>query len=327
MVTRRTLTRSIRTQVERSQPTRMEEVQHENLRWIDIEHPTATEMSLLKQRFPFHPLDLEDCLSKVQRPKLDIYLEEEYLFLVLHFPVFDRARRLADPAEVDIFVGRDYVVTAHDGRLKPLKQLFGACQIDDAVCARMMSRGSGLLLYRIVDRLVDYCFPIMNKIGEHIEASERGIFERNVRALVRELSYVRRDIISLRRIVKPNIPVLRQFEARTFPFLAVDEEVYFGDILDHVNRQWDMLEDYKEIIEGLNGTLDSLTSHRINEVMKILTVISVVLLPMTLVASIYGMNIATLPYANHPLSFIIILGFMMLVALGMLVYFRVKGWI
>jgi magnesium transporter len=265
-------------------------------------------------------------LSKVQRSKLDVYDEDEYLFLVIHFPIFDRVRRLANPGEVDIFVGRDYIVTVHDGRLKPLKQMFAACQMDDTICERNMSRGSGFLLYRILDRAVDYCFPIMGKITEHIEEIEQEIFDRDIRKLVQDLAYVRRDIISLRRIIKPNLPVLRQFEARTFPFLQLDEEVYFGDVLDSANKQWDMLEDDKEIIEGLNDTLDTLTSHRINEVMKILTVISVVLLPMTLVASMYGMNIE-LPFASHPRSFLFVVGFMVTSACIMLSYFRWKDWI
>ena len=313
--------------MERSNPARMEEIRRGELRWLDIQHPTRTEMQYLQQHYPFHPLDLDDCLSKVQRPKLDTYEEEGYLFLVLHFPVFDRVQRLANPAEVDVFIGRNYLITVHDGRLKPLVQLVSACETEEAVRDRIMGRGSGYLLYQILDRLVDYCFPILDKIGQHIDRVEREIFERNTRVLVQELSYVRRDIISLRRIAKPNLPVLRQFEARSFPFLRVDEEVYFGDILDHANKQWDMIEDYKDIIEGLNDTLDSLTSHRINEVMKILTLISVVLLPMTLVASVYGMNITTLPFAAHPLSFLIIAGFMALAAVGMLLYFHVKGWI
>ena len=327
MVIRRTTERAIERGGHVPPSPRMEDIRHGGLRWLDIQSPTRAEMHYLRQDYPFHPLDLDDCLSNVQRPKLDTYEEEEYLFLVLHFPLFDPAQRLANPAEVDIFVGRDYVITVHDGRLKVLSQLFLSCQSEEAVRNRVMGRGSAYLLYRIVDRLVDYCFPIMDKVGQHIDRVEREIFVRNTRALVQDLSYVRRDIISLRRIVKPNIPVMRQFEARSFPFLQVDEEVYFGDILDHANRQWDMLEDYKDIIEGLNGTLDSLTSHRINEVMKILTIISVVLLPMTLVASIYGMNLSTLPLAQHPFSFVLVMGFMALCAAGMLAFFKYKGWI
>ena len=306
--------------------SRVQKIKLGDLEWIDIRRPTPTEMNDLRQSHNFHALALEDCLSKVQRPKLDEYADEGYLFLVLHFPMFNKQTRHTNPAEVDIFVGRGYVVTIHDGTLKPLLQTFALAQSDEQVCARLMSRGSGYLLYRIIDRLVDHNFPILNKIDEHIEKIEEGIFDRNVRSLVQQLSFVRRDIITLRRIIKPNLPVLRMLESRERAFLRLDEDIYFGDILDHLGKQWDMLEDDKEIIEGLNDTLDSLTSHRINEVMKILTVISVVLLPMTLVASIYGMNVA-LPFSAHPMAFGIVVLWMVLAAVGMMAYFRFKGWV
>ncbi len=305
---------------------RVQTIKHGDLQWIDIRQPTPTEMNDLRQSHHFHALTLDDCLSKVQRPKLDEYADEGYLFLVLHFPIFNKQTRHTEPAEVDIFVGRGYVVTVHDGSLKPLIQTFSLAQSDEQVTGRLMGRGSGYLLYRIIDRLVDYGFPLLNKIDEHIERIEHGIFDRNVRSLVQDLSFVRRDIITLRRIIKPNLPVLRQLESRERAFLRLDEDIYFGDILDHLGKQWDMLEDDKEIIEGLNDTLDSLTSHRINEVMKILTVISVVLLPMTLVASVYGMNVA-LPFGEHPFAFLIVVGYMVLAAVSMMTYFRYKGWV
>lgn len=305
---------------------RVQTIVHGDLQWIDIRQPTPTEMNDLRRSFPFHPLTLDDCLSKVQRPKLDDYTDEGYIFLVLHFPTFNKQNRHTNPIEVDVFVGQGYVVTVHEGVLKPLVQTFAAAQNDEAVRERLMGRGSGFLLYRIIDRLVDYVFPILNKIDEHIESIENEIIDGNVRLLVQNLSFVRRDIITLRRIIKPNLPVLRQLESRERAFLNLDEDTYFGSILDHLGRQWDMLEDDKEIIEGLNDTLDSLTSHRINEVMKILTVISVVLLPMTLVASIYGMNIQ-LPFDQHPFAFVIVMGWMLVAAAGMMGYFRYKGWI
>ena len=302
------------------------QVEHADLTWLDMIHPTVAQVTYLRERFNFDPLTLEDVLSKIQRPKLDVYAEEEYLFIVLHLPVFDRANRVATSSEVDIFVGRDYVITLHDGTLKPLRRMFAAAGTDDHARAQLMGRGSGYLLYRIIDALIKYCFPMIYRIDEHLTQIEARIFGRNVGETVQELSFVRRDIIALRRILKPNLPVIRTLESREYEFLRLDETTYFGDVVDGLSKLWDMLEEQKEIIEGLNATLDSLTSHRINEIMKILTIISVVLLPMTLVASIYGMNIA-LPFDQHPLAFLIVLLIMLSAAGGMVAYFRYRHWI
>lgn len=302
------------------------QVAHSGLTWIDMLQPSLAQVTYLRERFKFDPLTLEDVLSKIQRPKLDVYAEDEYLFIVLHFPVFDRTNRVATSSEVDLFVGRDYVITLHDGALKPLRRMFAAAGTDEHARAQLMGRGPGYLLYRIVDALVKHCFPMLYRIDDHLAEIEARIFGRNVRETVQQLSFVRRDIIALRRILRPNLPVIRALEGHERDFLRLDEEVYFGDIADGLDKLWDMLEEQKEIIEGLNATLDSLTSHRINEVMKILTVISVVLLPMTLVASIYGMNIR-LPFEQHPYAFAIVVFLMLGAAGGMVAYFRYKNWI
>jgi magnesium transporter len=164
------------------------------------------------------------------------------------------------------------------------------------------------------------------RIDQKLDEIETGIFKRNAQKMVEELSFVRRDIIAMRRIVKPNIPVVRSLEVRERTFLRVDEEEYFGDLTDGLNKLWDMLEEQKEIIEGLDDTLAGVTSYRINEEMKIFTFISVVFLPMTLVASILGMNVF-IPFASHPLSLPISLLFITILGGGMYFYFRHKGWI
>jgi magnesium transporter len=145
-------------------------------------------------------------------------------------------------------------------------------------------------------------------------------------ATVQELSYLRRDIISLRRILRPNVLVLRSLANRERGFLRLDEEAYYGDLVDGLTRLWDMLEEQKEIIEGLDATLGSLTSHRINQEMKTFTIITVIMLPLTLVASIMGMNVF-IPYAEHPLALPVTLGMMALLALAAVVFFRMKRWL
>jgi magnesium transporter len=299
-------------------------VRHGKLTWVNLERPTKDEIEWLRQNYSFHPLHLDDCLSKIQRPKIDE--EKEYLFVVLHFPVFNRVAGVTVASEVDIFIGADYFITVHSGDIRPLRKLFQDCQNNPAYCQELMGRSSGYLLYRVVDRLVDYCFPILNKIDANIEAVEDTIFEENVRQTVRDISVIRRDIINFRRIVKPQIAVIASLEHKERPYLQEDLEAYFGDIADHVAKIWDILEDYKELIEGLSDTNDSLTSYRINEVMKILTTISVIMLPLTLVSGIYGMNIG-LPLQEHSGAFLVVMGIMLTIALGMLSYFRKRGWV
>lgn len=300
-------------------------LEHGGITWIDIVRPDVEQISGLREHYNFHPLHLEDVLSRLQRPKIDDNPESGYVFLVLHFPVFDKSRRVSTASEVDVFAGRDFVITMHDGRLKPMLRLVSGA-LDQDKREQLMGRGSGYLLYRILDVLISSCFPMVYRVDQHLDRIESEIFERDVQTTVQDLSFVRRDIIALRRIIRPNIPVVRSLEVRERTFLRVDEEVYFGDLTDSLAKLWDMLEEQNEIIIGLNATIDSLTSHRINQVMKIFTAISVIMLPMTLVASIMGMNV-DLPYAGSPLALPFTIIVMLVLAGGMFAYFRYKNWL
>ncbi|GAI08483.1 unnamed protein product, partial [marine sediment metagenome] len=260
-----------------------------DLTWVNIEKPTEREMEYLAQNYHFHPLDLDDCLSRIQRSKIDEY--KDYLFLVFHFPVFKKEARVTTSSQLSVFIGKNYLITLHKGELKPLVKLFKECQIDEESRQEDLSQGSGYLLYRIIDRLVDYCLPILNKIGDNIEDVEDIIFSNTRRDTVREISIIRRDIISFRRIIWPMRAVIGSLEPRVRSFARMDLAVYFGDMVDHVDKIWDGLDEYKEIIEGLNDTYDSLATNNTNEVMRMLTIIATILLPITVVASIFGMNI------------------------------------
>ena len=302
----------------------VEMLSHGRYTWVNIEKPTVQDLEHLRRTFDFHPLDLEDVLSKIERPKIDEY--EDYLLIVLQFPVFRKDRRLSFPAEIDIFIGANYLVTAHDGSLKPLLDLFQTCQANEQARRKHMGAGPGHLLYSFLDRMVDYIFLILTRVGSHIRTLEEELFTKDMRHVVMEMSLVRRDLIALRRIVKPQVEIITSLELQDRPFMQQELDVYFGDIADGFGKAWDMLDDYQEVIEGLSDTANSLTSYRINEVMRILTVISVVMLPLTLIAGIYGMNVP-LPLARTPLSFVLILLTMLMLVVGMLAYFRRRGWL
>jgi magnesium transporter len=269
------------------------------LSWYYIERPTSDEVQFLAQRFHFHPLNLDDVLSRIQRPKIDEY--EDYLFIVLHFPVFDKENRITRPGELNIFIGENYVVTVNCcADLKPLTKFFEECETDKKSRDRYLGRSSGFLLYHIIDKLVDSCFPILDKVTQNIDNIEDIILTKPVPETVHEISLIRRDLISFRRIIHPQIAVIETLEKEEYSFFKEDQEIYFGDIADHVRKIWDGLEDAKEVVDGLADTSNWLTSHRIQETMRILTIIMGTLAPPTLIASIYGMNIALPGGVNPP---------------------------
>ncbi|MFC1845937.1 magnesium transporter CorA family protein [Chloroflexota bacterium] len=297
------------------------------LSWIYMEKPTNREVEYLANQYHFHPLDLDDVLSRVQRPKIDEY--EDYLFIVLHFPVFNKENRVTTASEVDIFIGENYVVTVHcSGDMKPLAKFFKECQINNDIRNTYMSYSSGYLLYHILDRLVNYCFPILNKLTDNIDKVEDLIFSRTVPETVREISLIRRDLISFRRVIHPQMTVVDALEHEDYPFFKEDQEIYFGDIADHTHKIWDALEDCKEVVDGLAETSNWLTSHRIQEIIRVLTILTAILAPGTLIASIYGMNIPLIGGDTGSLiPLAIILFFILAIAIIMLFYFRRRNYL
>ncbi len=296
-----------------------------DLTWVNIENTTERETEYLAQNYSFHPLDLDDCLSRIQRPKIDEY--KDYLFLVFHFPVYDKEARVTTASQLSVFIGNGYLITLHKGELKPLVKLFKECQIDEESRQEYFSQGPGFLLYRIVDRLVDYCLPMLSKMLDNIEAVEDDIFSDRKRGTVKEISLLRRDIISFRRIIWPMRAVVGTLEPKVRRFVKQDIAVYFGDVVDHVDKMWDALDEYKEIIEGLDDTYNSLATNRTNEVMRMLTIIATILLPITVVASIFGMNIPLGPFEESFYSPLFIFLIMIIIIGSMLYFFRRQHWI
>jgi len=305
---------------------RVETVSGEGLRWVNIERPSPIESAWLEEHFDFHALNLEDVLSRNQRPKIDEY--PDHLFIVLHFPVFDRTVGRLNAGELDIFVGQDYLVTIQNAPLQPVSYLFERCRQKEELREQVFSRGSGYLLYRIVDDAFDYCFPMLRKIGNKLDALEDDIFEGRSEDIVRDISNAKQEIINFRKVIRPQRTVLHDLEQLKQRFLApeMDLEIYFDDIVDAHERIWDMLENYKEVVEALEDTNESVISHRVNDILRVLTAFSVIILPLTLIASLWGMNVGV-PGEGDPEDFWVIVGGMAVLLVGMLVYFRKRGWL
>jgi magnesium transporter len=301
----------------------VEQVEAAGLRWINIERPRAVDRAWLQEHFDFHPLDYEDVFSRNQRPKVDAY--DDYLFVVLHFPRYDKTIGRLNAAELDVFVGPDFVITLPNERLQPLDYLLDRCRNQADFAESLLGKGAGYLLYKIVDDCVDASFPMLAKMGNKLERIEDDIFEGRSAEVVRDISDVKQEIINFRKIIRPQRPALRDLET-TKRYVPEDLEIYFDDINDASERIWDMLENFKEVVEGLESTNESVLSHRTNDVLRALTAFSVVVLPLTFIASIFGMNVA-FPGEGTREMFWIILAVMVVTLIGMATYFKRRGFL
>jgi magnesium transporter len=302
----------------------VEVVEHGALRWINIERPGPVDRAWLEEHFDFHALDYEDVASRNQRPKIDEY--PDYLFIVLHFPVFDASVGRLNAAELDIFIGPDFLITLPNTPIPPVEYLFERCRSSEELADSLFSKGSGYLLYKIVDDAFDYCFPMLRKMGNKLDRIEQEIFEGRSEEVVRDISNAKQEIINFRKIIRPQRSVLRDLERTKQRYMADDMEIYFDDIVDASERIWDVLENYKEVVEALEETNESVISHRVNDVLRVLTAFSVVMLPLTLIASIWGMNVAV-PGEHRIEAFWIIVSVMVALLASMLAYFRRRGWL
>jgi magnesium transporter len=313
-------------EVEPTEQLNLESIAWDDLTWINITKPTQREMDYLAKNFPFHPLDLDDCLSRIQRPKIDEY--KDYLFFIFHFSVYNRATRVSTHDQVAMFIGEKYLITVHSGQLKTLVELFRECQTDEEARRENLSNGSGGLLYHLLDRTVDAYFPILDKILSLIEDTEDAVFDENVEA-AQEVAILRRDIITQRRIMFPVRTVMAELENKLRRFTKTDIGVYYGDLMDHMNKICETLDECREIVEVFKDTDFVLSTDRLNRIMRILTIIATVLLPFLAISSLYGMNVH-MPggiTSGSWMPFIVIMVVMAVIAGAMLYFFRHRRWI
>jgi len=277
---------------------KFEELKHNGYRWINITEPDAEMVNYLKDNFHFHPLNLEDIVSKVGYPKVDAY--QDYLFAILQFPVYEKDRRIYKREELDIFFGRDYLITINSGSLQALQNFFETCRLDELAREKFMSRGIPMLLYEIMDSMHDYVFPIINQKNDMIFALEEEIYETpELKDMIQEIMILKRNIINIRRILSPQRAVLVELQNKHPAFIPPEMVIYFDDVLDKKDKiinQLDTAFDYVEVLEQANETLINRST---NKVIKVLAIFSVIPLPLQLIINYYGMNVA-LPFQTAP---------------------------
>ena len=240
--------------------------------------------------------------------------------------MYDKGVGRLNAAELDMFVGPDFLITLPNTPLPPVEYLFERCRASEEMRDQLFSKGPGYLLYKIVDDSFDYCFPMLRKMGNKLERLEEDIFEGRSQEVVRDISNAKQEIINFRKVIRPQRAVLRDLERTKQRYIAEDLDIYFDDIVDASERIWDMLENFKEIVEALESTNEQLISHKVNDVLRVLTAFSVAILPLTLIASIWGMNVRV-PGEQNLTAFWVIVATMVVLLAAMLTFFRRRGFL
>lgn len=292
------------------------------LKWLNIKTPSSEDFETIENSYHFHPLDIEDCRESNQRSKIDIY--DDYYFLVLHFPNYDKQNHFIKPREVKIFWGEDYLITIGKSHWA-VDNIFEEAMKQYKKGEDFEIGTSDAILYSILEKLMNESIYLLRKVGLELELINRELFGKSPAKIIEKLSVTRKNIIVLNTMLKPQLRVFNKFESGKIQGFADNMEDYWGNILDYYNRMWDMTEDYGELIEGLSTTFDSLQTHKTNEIMKILTLISSIVLPLTFLTGIYGMNVL-LPFEHESSAFWGIVLVMFGIGGGMVALFKKKKW-
>src|ERR671922_726313 len=308
-----------------------ESIRNNGLLWINIERPTSADMSILGQKYAFQKLNLDDCLSKIQIPKIDRY--GDHIFIILQFPTPDKEKGFLF-SQLAIFMGEDYLVTIHQGDLKPLEELFNMCKNDEKQRQITMYKSSGYLLYKIIDTLIDDLFHILMKVVGNIDDIEDSVFDERI-SIPRQISLLRREITTLRRIVIPLRRTVVDLSKDVQRFSREDLAVYFKDVQDHIEKVYEALEEAKETVEIYKDTDFMLSNEKTNKILAVLTIVFTLSIPATVIGTFYGMNInlpggtETGPWDQLGIytALIFVLAASSVSALFMVLYFRRLGWL
>jgi len=292
-----------------------------NLLWIDLYNCTAEELKYIGAIFDFHPLAIEDCLHDSPRSKVDPY--DDYYFFVFHALRYDEEKEIEiSTEELNIFLGKNYIVTIHK---KPL-QTIGRIAATSLRSSHFMNRGPDFLLYSMVDGITDEYFPIMERLSTRIDELEDEMYTEPAHEITEEFLALKRNAVLIRRVIQPQKRIFANINGRYSFEISEDIIPYYVDLVDHLERIADSVEYQRDLISGALETYYSLVSARTNDTMRVLTVISTIMLPLTFITGFFGMNVP-LPFAESPLSTVIIFGGLVYISYWMLKVFKNKKWI
>ena len=293
----------------------------DKLIWVDLEQATSEDNAILSEVFNFHPLAIEDCVNITHYPKIDTY--DDYLFIIMHAFDFASREKEISTLELNIFFGKNFVVTYHARPIKSVVQTKERCMKDPA---SLLGQGPDVLVYNLLDSLVDNFIPFLNAMDHRIDVLEEEIFEDTSQTLTKIITF-RNDIINLRKVIRPQRNTIHQLTRGNSPFIHKDNLIYFRDIYDQLFRISEQSDGFRDMVSGVLDTHLSFTSNKMNQIMKTLTIVMTIMLPLTLITGIYGMNFQYMPETETRYGYFVVLGFMFIIAIGLFFFMKRKRWI
>ncbi|MDA0207812.1 MAG: magnesium transporter CorA family protein [bacterium] len=267
--------------------------------WHHFSGLEEKDFQIMEHAFKFHPLDYDDVRDATQLPKLDVY--KHYLFLVIALPVFHQEILQITKVNLSIFVGPDYIVTASEGQIDAVNRYFVRLARSTRMKRELTKYGPGFLLYKLLDYVFRDAKVILQEVVREVNDVEEAVYDDHTRVATKRLGMVRRNVLYLRHVIDPQRIIMQQLQHVKRTFLPTTLANYFDDIGDTLDGIWVVTDNLKNIVDGLFDVNEAFLSHRTNEIIRLLTIISVVLMPATLLTGYYGMNVDHLPFGNNPL--------------------------
>jgi magnesium transporter len=291
--------------------------------WVDLMNPSAEEgRAILRDVFHFHDLAVEDALAEIHHPKLESY--GDYLYLILHRIDFAAPEHCFQTHDVDFFLGPTYLVTIHTGDSRSIEQISNVCQRNSMA----LGEGPAALLHRIIDAMIDAYRPEIDELGDRLDELEARVFDNTAANLAKDILNFKKDVASLRRVVQPQRDVVGRLARREFSLIDEQVAYRFRDVHDHLVRYADESMFFQDRISSLLDANLAIVSNQLNSIMKILTIISTIFMPLSFITGLYGMNV-DLPHfgLGGTAMFWVLMAIMTFNVVGMLYYFRRRGWI
>ena len=302
----------------------MQQTKSSKFTWIDIREPNVDDVLKIQKKFNLHPLLIEEFSTPTLRPKAAEY--DSALSLTIHVPLFDVSLRKTYPGELDIVITQDALITAHDEDIWQLTEFFNEIKSDRKKKSIYMNESPASLLRHIIEMLLESCFPKLDHISRKLDLIETEIFAGNEKEMVLEISIVKRDILNFRRTLKPQRSILESLIQRDYALINRELKPYFNELVGTNIRVWNSLESAKETIESLEATNNSLLSNKLDMTMKVLTIFSAILLPLSVYSNILAMS-ADIPFGKNPHAFWIHFFIMAVLGLVTFIVFKIKKWL